>query len=121
LQKEALNAGKLRAQQQLDLAASLSVTGNTLKVVNLTGHKLISGYPEGRRMWLNVKWYDAGNNLLREDGKYGDLQVTLDGQQRAGQDDPQPEQHEGVRGALRDDAGVGEPTAIALGYPGACR
>ncbi len=55
------------------------MTGNTLKVVNLTGHKLISGYPEGRRMWLNIKWYDAANNLLREDGQYGDKQVTIDG------------------------------------------
>jgi len=70
LQREAILAGKLRAQQQLELAASLSVSGNTLKVTNLTGHKLISGYPEGRRMWLNVKWYDGSNNLLREDGKY---------------------------------------------------
>jgi hypothetical protein len=24
-------------------------------------------------MWLNVKWYDASNNLLREDGAYGPL------------------------------------------------
>ncbi len=70
LQIEAINAGKLRAQQQLNLAASLSVSANTLKVTNLTGHKLISGYPEGRRMWLNLKWYDSANNLLREDGKY---------------------------------------------------
>ena len=70
LQIQALDAGKLRAQQQLDLAASLSVTGNSLKVTNLTAHKLISGYPEGRRMWLNVKWYDGSNTLLREDGKY---------------------------------------------------
>jgi len=66
----ALNAGKGRAEQQLRLAASLSVTGNTLKVTNLTGHKLITGYPEGRRMWLNVKWYNSSNVLLREDGKY---------------------------------------------------
>jgi hypothetical protein len=79
-QKDALAAGKGRAQAQLDMAAKLSVSGNTLKVINLTGHKLISGYPEGRRMWLNVKWYDAANNLLREDGKYGDLAVTVDGQ-----------------------------------------
>lgn len=70
-QLAALDAGKLRAQQQLNLAASLSVSGNTLKVTNLTGHKLISGYPEGRRMWLNIKWYDGANVLLREDGKYG--------------------------------------------------
>jgi hypothetical protein len=57
----------------LESAASLSVKGNVLKVINLTGHKLISGYPEGRRMWLNIKWYDANNNLIREDGAYGPL------------------------------------------------
>ncbi len=79
VQIDALNAGKSRAQQQLQLAASLSVTGNTLKITNLTGHKLISGYPEGRRMWLNVKWYDANNALLREDGKYGPLAVSTPG------------------------------------------
>lgn len=78
-QISALNAGKSRALQQLQLAASLSLTGNTLKVTNLTGHKLISGYPEGRRMWLNVKWYDDGGALLREDGKYGPLTVSLNG------------------------------------------
>ncbi len=58
-QIDAIKAGKNRAIQQLNLAASISVSGNTLKVTNLTGHRLISGYPEGRRMWLNVKWYDA--------------------------------------------------------------
>lgn len=78
LQISAIQAGKLRAQQQLDLAASLSVNGNILKVVNLTGHKLISGYPEGRRMWLNIKWYDATNTLLREDGKY-DVVASING------------------------------------------
>jgi hypothetical protein len=79
LQIDALTAGKSRAAQQLQLAASLSVNGDTLKVTNLTGHKLISGYPEGRRMWLNIKWYDSTNGLVREDGAYGDLVVTLDG------------------------------------------
>ena len=78
VQIDAVNAGKLRAQQQLNLAASLSVTGNTLKVTNLTGHKLISGYPEGRRMWINTKWYDSGDNVLREDGKY-DVVASVNG------------------------------------------
>jgi hypothetical protein len=82
VQIDAIKAGKNRAIQQLNLAASLSVTGNTLKVTNLTGHKLISGYPEGRRMWLNIKWYGVNGVLLREDGKYGELPVTLDGQTR---------------------------------------
>jgi hypothetical protein len=65
--------GAARAKLMLESAASLSVKGNVLKVVNLTGHKLISGYPEGRRMWLNIKWYDSNNNLIREDGAYGPL------------------------------------------------
>ncbi len=50
-----------------------------LKVINRTGHKLITGYPDGRRMWLNIKWYDKNYALLREDGKYGGLTVDIDG------------------------------------------
>jgi len=76
----AMDRAKLRARAMLASAATLDVTGNTVKVVNLTGHKLISGYPEGRRMWLNMKWYDGSNNLLREDGAYGPLSVTVNGQ-----------------------------------------
>ena len=74
----AMNAGAGRARSNLEAAASLSVTGNTVKVVNLTSHKLISGYPEGRRMWLNIQWFDANNNPIREDGAYGDLQTEMD-------------------------------------------
>jgi hypothetical protein len=73
LQIEAMDAGRQRGEDQLRMAASLAVDGNTVKITNLTGHKLISGYPEGRRMWLNIKWYDASGGLLREDGAYGPL------------------------------------------------
>jgi hypothetical protein len=38
----------------LNLAASIALASNTGTVTNLTGHKLIPGYPEGRRMWLNM-------------------------------------------------------------------
>ena len=76
----AMEDGKLRAMNTLSSAAKLSVTGNTLRVVNLTGHKLISGYPEGRRMWLNIKWFDANNVLLREDGAYGLITATINAQ-----------------------------------------
>jgi hypothetical protein len=78
LQVEAITAGKDRAKQQLNLAASLSLSSDTLKIVNLTGHKLISGYPEGRRMWVNIKWYDSEDRLLREDGKY-DVITSVNG------------------------------------------
>jgi hypothetical protein len=73
-----MNAGVLRAQNNLDNAASLSVNGNVLRIVNLTGHKLISGYPEGRRMWLNIVWKDSSGGILREDGAYGPLTVSFD-------------------------------------------
>jgi hypothetical protein len=69
-----LDAGALRARHNLDNAASLSAIGTTLRVTNLTGHKVISGYPEGRRMWINVEWRDGGGGVLREDGAYGLLE-----------------------------------------------
>ena len=77
VQNLAMDLGQVRAVRHLQQAADLTVTGNTLKVVNLTGHKLISGYPEGRRMWLNIKWYNDANVLLREDGAYGPIGVTI--------------------------------------------
>ena len=78
-QVAALNDGKARVLKQLSEAATLVVTGNTLKITNLTGHKIISGYPEGRRMWLNIKWYDGEGIVLREDGSYGQIEVLIDG------------------------------------------
>ncbi len=76
----ALDDGVARARQNLIEAGALSVNGNELTLVNLTGHKLITGYPEGRRMWLNIKWYDEFDVLLREDGEYGEITADIDGQ-----------------------------------------
>jgi hypothetical protein len=73
----AIDYGQQRAVEHLQQAASLVVEGNNLKVVNLTGHKLISGYPEGRRMWLNIKWFDSNGDMLREDGEYGPIGVII--------------------------------------------
>ena len=43
-----------------------------VKVTNLTGHKLPTGYPEGRRMWINVQARDGTNALFWESGAYVD-------------------------------------------------
>jgi len=124
-QIDAINAGKSRASQQLQLATSLTVSGNTLKVTNLTGHKLISGYPEGRRMWLNVKWYDANNALVREDGAYGPMTVTLNGTPTTVKtildlDDPNTKIYEAHYGMTQEWAnqllGLGYPSTIVLSY-----
>ena len=53
-----------------------------MKVVNHTGHKLPSGYPEGRRIWLNIKALDASGNIVFESCRY-DLEtaeLTIDEQ-----------------------------------------
>jgi hypothetical protein len=42
----------------------------TVTVTNRTGHKLPTGYPEGRRMWLNVVAYNATNQKVYESGAY---------------------------------------------------
>jgi hypothetical protein len=39
-------------------------------VTNLTGHKLPTGYPEGRRMWLHVEARDGAGALVFESGAY---------------------------------------------------
>ena len=88
-----LNATVLSARSMLQRAATLTVTLTTsgtdkiatVRVTNDTGHKLPTGYPEGRRMWLNLKAYDESSVLLVESGRYteatGELAYeTEDGQ-----------------------------------------
>jgi hypothetical protein len=41
-----------------------------VRVTNHTGHKLPTGYPEGRRMWIHVLAQDALGNDLFESGRY---------------------------------------------------
>jgi Bacterial Ig domain/FlgD Ig-like domain/Cytochrome c554 and c-prime len=73
-----LDAGKARAIAMLQMAATLEITSApidfepavTVRVINETGHKLPSGYPEGRRVWINVRAYDGTANLVYESGGY---------------------------------------------------
>lgn len=50
-----------------------------VRVVNQAGHKLPSGYPEGRRMWLNVRFYNGSNTLLAERGVYNPSTAAFNG------------------------------------------
>jgi len=58
------------------LAGSGEVTA-TVRVTNLTGHKLPTGYPEGRRMWIQVTARDASGGVLYETGRYDDATAEL--------------------------------------------
>jgi len=68
-------AAATRTRAMLEAASDLEVTQDgstiTVRVVNQTGHKLPTGYPEGRRMWLGVRFF-AGNDPtpIAEDGAY---------------------------------------------------
>lgn len=70
----ALNAGVDRATAMLQNAAELEIelTGTQLvvTVTNNSGHKLPTGYIEGRRMWLQVEAYDASGTLIYSSGAY---------------------------------------------------
>jgi hypothetical protein len=86
-----LDAGALldaveRAERNLHDAASIDnlvyspATGAlSFRIQNQTGHKLISGYPEGRRMFVNVRLYDAANALIGEVNPYDPQVGTLVG------------------------------------------
>jgi hypothetical protein len=68
----ARNVTMLRAAADVE---ALIVDGRLrVRVTNMGGHKLPSGYGEGRRMWLNVRFFD-GANLVAERGRY-DLQTA---------------------------------------------
>jgi hypothetical protein len=80
----ALLAGSDRAKQQLRLAATikdLAYSGGnvTFKVQNNSAHKLISGFPEGRRMFVNIQAKDASGNVIYEVNPYDGAIGTLKG------------------------------------------
>jgi len=80
---QSLRMGQRRAKELLATAAKLDLSffegmaRGKLRITNLTGHKLPSGYPEGRRMWVNLRFYDRAGKLLKETGKYGNKKETL--------------------------------------------
>jgi hypothetical protein len=73
-----LNAAMQRAEDMLLLAATLHVTLTvsdtakiaTVRVTNHAGHKLPTGYPEGRQVWLHLQAFDANGQLVYQSGAY---------------------------------------------------
>ena len=74
LNENTTNASIARAHAMLAAASDTEVTmaGGDIQVriTNQTGHKLPTGYPEGRRMWINVKFKDANGAVIAERGAY---------------------------------------------------
>jgi hypothetical protein len=57
-------------QKASDMELSQESNQLNVRITNMTGHKLPTGYPEGRRMWLNIKFLDASGSLIEERGMY---------------------------------------------------
>lgn len=78
---ERLQEGQARSIDMLQRAATLEPTQDAarlnVRVINESGHKLPTGYPEGRRMWINVQFFDAGDSLIAERGTYNPLTADL--------------------------------------------
>ena len=73
------------AQSMLEKAAAIEAaeydaeTGHlAFRIQNYTGHKLISGFPEGRRMFVNIRLWQGGQ-LLHEVNPYDEEIATLKG------------------------------------------
>lgn len=76
-----VDASIARNIQMLRDASDMELTqvGGQLnvKVINQSGHKLPTGYPEGRRAWINVKFYNGAGTLVQEYGAYDSTTATL--------------------------------------------
>lgn len=81
----AINAGIIRAEGMLKNAATMNVVVEPqsdgfeayVEIINETGHKLPSGYPEGRRMWIHLTAYDENDIVIFESGAYDVLSGIL--------------------------------------------
>jgi len=78
LDTSALSFSRQRATATLHRAASLDVNAVNLgdsvladvRITNLTGHKLPTGYPEGRRMWIELIGKDINGDTIFHSGVY---------------------------------------------------
>lgn len=84
------------------IAPTLMVAGQLVlqaKVTNLSGHKLPTGYPEGRRMWLEIVVRDGANTVVFESGSYNSANATLTA-------DPQLRTYEVRHGIWNSDSAI---------------
>lgn len=82
LSEETVDATLQRTKTNLENASDLELTFHDgvlrTRVINQTGHRLPTGYPEGRRMWINVRFLDDFYNVVQEIGAYDPQTAVLD-------------------------------------------
>ena len=72
--RAAIEAGVAGSRTLLELSATMELSQQgdvvTVRIINETGHKLPTGQAEGRQMWVNVQFFDAGGTMIAERGAY---------------------------------------------------
>lgn len=123
---DVLADGAAKAGQMLRRAATLGASIDagvlTVRVTNETGHKLPTGYPDGRRMWLSVRAFDADGTVVYDSGLYDTVAADVIGYDAAPSDpdyDPELKVWETLQGidpvvalATGQDAGDGFHLAL---------
>jgi hypothetical protein len=92
------------ATVDLDVQAVADSFAAVVTVTNRSGHKLPTGYPEGRRVWLNIVAKDGGGNVVYESGAYDAATGVLT--------------HDGDVMIYEAELGISPALAAALGAPG---
>lgn len=100
------NADRIDAFMQTSASVEImsqSLTGTsataTIRVTNHTGHKLPTGYPEGRRMWLELDVLDSNDHSVAGSARYDAVTGMLE-------NDAQARTYEAELGALQTDGTV---------------
>lgn len=83
--QQQVDSGAVRARRTLQKAATMELEATVesgsvhaeVTITNETGHKFPSGYPEGRRIWINVKGFDAQQQMIFESGAYNSTTGVL--------------------------------------------
>ncbi len=82
LNDDIVDAAQARVEDMLRSASDMELTVDAdllnVRIINYSGHKLPTGYAEGRRMWINVKYYDQMQQLIEESGAYDFVEAILD-------------------------------------------
>lgn len=111
---QTIESARTMLQRSATMTVSLSSSGSdklaVVRVTNESGHKLPSGYPEGRRMWLQLRAYDQDGKLLFTSGGYNPATGVL-------ADDPQLKVYEVKQGITPELASViGKPAGESFHF-----
>ena len=84
-EKSALKWGQKKAIEFLQTAAKIEIKleaggGARVRVTNLAGHKLPTGYIEGRRAWMNVRFLGSDGKVIRELGRFDKVKSEIFGE-----------------------------------------